>query len=191
MWNHNFIDMLFDQDTAVIIKQVPIIQAEDDDILCWKLTPTGKFNTKSAYKLCLQVMGEEGEPQPRALADNTKELLKQVWKAKDIAPRIQTFAWRLIRKALPTRKRASKHSKYISTRCARCGLEDDEMHILFTCLFARAAWFAKPWYIRSDLLIQNSDSLASIIMSFASSDHPYATLSNNFYIHVVLMESKE
>ena len=141
-------------------------------------------NREIQHKKCIQTLstGDEGrgEPQPRALADNTKELLKQVWKAKDIAPRIQTFAWRLIRKALPTGKRAGKHSKYISTRCARCGLEEDDMHILFTCPFARAAWFAKPWYIRSDLLIQNSDSLASIIMSFASSDHPYATLSNIF-----------
>jgi hypothetical protein len=59
-------------------------------------------------------------------------------------------------------------------------LEENDMDILFTCPLARAAWFAKPWYIRSDLLIQNSDFLASTIMSFANSDHPYATLSNIF-----------
>jgi hypothetical protein len=109
-WDDNLIDMLFEHNIADIMKQVPIIQMEDDDILCWILTPTRKFNTKSVHKLCPQVRREEAEPQPRALANNTRDLLKRVWKAKDIAPRIQTFAWRLIRKALPTGKRAGKHS---------------------------------------------------------------------------------
>ena len=50
-------------------------------------------------------MPEEGELQPWAMPNETKEHLKQVWKAKDIAPRVQTFAWRLIRRVLPTGKR--------------------------------------------------------------------------------------
>jgi hypothetical protein len=33
-WDDNLIDMLFEHNTADIMKQVPIIQAEDDDILC-------------------------------------------------------------------------------------------------------------------------------------------------------------
>lgn len=130
------IDTLFDPITANIIKQLPIIHDGENDFLCWKLTPTGKFTTKSAYKTCLQIMQEEGEPQPRALPNETKELLKQVWKAKDIAPRVQTFAWRLIRRALPTGKRACMYSKHISRICARCGLEEDERHIFFSCSFA-------------------------------------------------------
>lgn len=96
------------------------------------------------------------------------------------APRIQTFAWRLIRRALPTGERAGKYSKYISTLCARCGLKQDDLHILFNCPFSRAAWFARPWYIRTDLLIQSSNSLTTIILNLANSNHPHATLSNIF-----------
>jgi hypothetical protein len=44
-------------------------------------------------------------------------ILNQVWKNKQMAPRIQTFAWRLLRKALPTGKRASMYSN-ISTNTA-------------------------------------------------------------------------
>lgn len=56
-WNTNLIDTLFDTDIANTIKQVPIIQEEDEDLLCWRPTPTGKL---SAYKTCLQAMQEEG-----------------------------------------------------------------------------------------------------------------------------------
>ncbi|XP_044365064.1 uncharacterized protein [Triticum aestivum] len=126
------------------------------------------------------VMQQEGEPQPRVIADNTKALLKQIWKAKDIAPRVQTFAWRLIRKALPTGKRAGKYSKHIDKECSRCSAEEDEQHIFFTCPYARAAWFAKPWYIRMDNFISNSTSIITIILNLLSSDHPHASLTNIF-----------
>ena len=62
LWNTNLICNLFDHDTAAEIIRTPIIQSGGEDLLCWKLTQTGQFNSKSAYKLCLQVMQQEGEP---------------------------------------------------------------------------------------------------------------------------------
>lgn len=176
----NLIDALFVPETAQVIKQMPIIQSEGEDLLCWKLTPTEKFSSKSAYRLCLQVMQEQGEPQPRTISTDEKLILKQIWKAKDIAPRIQTFAWRLIRRALPTGKRMGKYSKHISKLCARCGVQEDELHILFNCTFARAAWFARPWFIRTDQLLENSNSISIILLNLVNSNHPHATLSNIF-----------
>jgi hypothetical protein len=52
-WNHQFIDTLFQQPMASIIKSTDIIYSQDNDILCWKLTPSGQCNTKSAYRACL------------------------------------------------------------------------------------------------------------------------------------------
>lgn len=125
-------------------------------------------------------MQEQGEQQPRSISTDAKLILKQIWKAKDIAPRIQTFAWRLIRRALPTGKRMGKYSKHISKLCARCGVEEDELHILFNCTFARAAWFARPWFIRIDQLLENSNSISTILLNLVNSNHPHATLSNIF-----------
>lgn len=57
-WNFQLIDMLFQQPMATTIKQTTVIHSPDRDILCWRLTPTGKCNTKTAYRACLQRMQE-------------------------------------------------------------------------------------------------------------------------------------
>ena len=59
-------------------------------------------------------------------------------------------------------------------------MQEDDIHIFFTCPFARVAWFTGPWNMRSDLLVQNSDSLVNIISNLVNSNHPQATLSNIF-----------
>jgi hypothetical protein len=102
--------MLFQQPIASFIKQTPIIQSQDEDILCWKLTPTGKCTTKSAYRACLTILQELGEPAPRQVQQDTIHLLNQIWKNKQITPRVQTFGWRFLRKAMPTGARAGKFS---------------------------------------------------------------------------------
>ena len=90
-----------------------------------------------------------------------------------MAPRVQTFAWRLLRRALPTGKRASKFSKHVSENCARCGNQEDEMHMLFLCPFSKAAWFFSPWYIRTEVLAEHNHSIPQMIMALLHSAHPH------------------
>jgi hypothetical protein len=52
-WNHQLIDSLFLPRTAKIIKNTTILQIDQPNILCWKLTLNGKCNYKSAYTACL------------------------------------------------------------------------------------------------------------------------------------------
>jgi hypothetical protein len=61
-WNIQLIDTLFQRPTADAIKDVKVIPFDEPDILYWKLTPNGKFNTKSAYKTCLQALFDAGSP---------------------------------------------------------------------------------------------------------------------------------
>jgi hypothetical protein len=177
-WNTQFIDTLFQSPMAESIKSTPIIHSTDEDMLCWKLTPTGKCNTKSAYKACLQHLQENGEPKPREVDPSIVQLLKKIWENKQVIPRIQTFGWRFLRKALPTGARAGKYSKHISKLCCRCDLEETDYHLFFTCNYARAAWFSHPWYIRVDMLITNANSLTDIILNLVNMNHPNATLPN-------------
>ena len=93
-WNDQLIDTLFEQPTAQIIKQTPISQ--EQDILCWKLTPNGTCNSKSAYYACLKRLQELGEPLPRQVSPATTHLLAHVWRkgylAKDKNLRLVFFS---------------------------------------------------------------------------------------------------
>uniref|UniRef100_A0A453C5M6 Uncharacterized protein n=1 Tax=Aegilops tauschii subsp. strangulata TaxID=200361 RepID=A0A453C5M6_AEGTS len=77
------------------------------DILCWKLTP-GKCNSKSTCKLCSEQIHAVQANQPRQVNQSTKGIMQQVWKHKFMAPRVKTFARRLLRHALPTGLRAGR-----------------------------------------------------------------------------------
>ena len=90
-----------------------------------------------------------------------------------MAPRIQTFAWRLLRKALPTGKRASKFSKHIKENCSRCGNVEDEMHMLFLCPFSKAAWFCSPWYIKTEFIAIHHSSVPEMIHTLINLRHPH------------------
>jgi hypothetical protein len=135
---------LFAAHTADAILQTPIVNAIGQDILVWKLIPAGECTSKSAYKHCFNNLALPANQRPKSVPTHVVNLLNQVWKQKLMAPRVQTFAWRLLRRALPTGKRASKFSKHIGETCARCGGLEDEMHMLFLCPFSKAAWFSSP-----------------------------------------------
>jgi hypothetical protein len=68
----------------------------------------------------------------------------QIWKNMQIIPRVQTFGRRFLRRAIPTGARAGNYSNHISKLCARCGVEENDTHLFFTCPFSRAAWFNAP-----------------------------------------------
>ena len=105
--------------------------------------------------------------------------MSQVWKQK-MAPRVKTFAWRSLRRAIPTGPRSGRFSSHISSSCARCDIEEDDLHLLFLYNFARAAWFGQPWYIISYILVQNHDYVANIIMALINMNHRHVSISNTF-----------
>jgi hypothetical protein len=146
VWNHELIDMAFQQPLMNTTKKTPIIQSPSNDILSWKLTPSGKSNTKSAYCACLQRLQELEKPVPRQVQPATIQLLNHIWKNKQITPRVQTFGGDFWGELLPTGARACKDSTHISKLYARCGVEENETHLFFACPFPRAAWFNSPWF---------------------------------------------
>ena len=81
------------------IVQTDMIDDDGPDLLCWNLTPNGICSSKSTYKLCLQEIHTNPRDAPSVLSPALKDLLKLVWKQKQLLPRVQTFAWRLLRRA--------------------------------------------------------------------------------------------
>jgi hypothetical protein len=79
---------------------------------------------------------------------------------------------------MPTGARAGKYIKHISKLCCRCGLEEDDVHIFFTCCFSKAAWFSYAWYIRTEVIVYNASSLTQILQTILSLNHPHVNLKN-------------
>jgi hypothetical protein len=177
-WNVNLINSLFSPVVSMSILQTPIIETAGQDILVWKLTPTGQFSPKSAYKHCFNNLQLPPSQRPKIVPPHVIALLDQVWKEKQMAPRIQTFAWRLLRNALSTGKRAGKYSKHISENCPYCGKLEDEMHLFFLCPFAKAAWYSHPWYIKTEFLAQHHYSIPQMIQALLTSHHPQISISS-------------
>jgi hypothetical protein len=75
-------------------------------------------SAKSAYYHCRANLALPANQRPKEVPVQIKNLLLQVWKCKKMVPRVQTFAWRLLRKALPTGKRAGKYSIHINKECS-------------------------------------------------------------------------
>ena len=160
-----------------LVLQNPIINVNGKDIFVWKLAPIGEFSSKSAYKHCFNNLQLPPRQRPKIVPMQVISLLNQVWEDKQMAPRVQTFAWRLLRKALPTGKRAGRYSKHINENCSRCGLLEDEMHMLFLCPFSKAAWFCYPWFIKTESLAENYHSIPDMIRALITSQHPKINLT--------------
>ena len=120
-WNHSLIFSLFQQPLASHIVNTQILDDDGPDLLCWDLTPNGICSSKSAYKLCLQELHSFPRNAPLEIPLELKDFLKFIWKQKNLLPRVQTFAWRLLRRALPTGMRAGRFSIHIAQTCCRCG----------------------------------------------------------------------
>jgi hypothetical protein len=172
------INSLFSPALANSILQTPIIEATGQDILVWKLTPAGLFSPKSAYKHCFNNLQLPPRERPKTVPPHIVALLNQVWNEKQMAPRVQTFAWRLLRGALPTGKRAGKYSKHISETCSRCGKIEDEMHIFFLCPFSKAAWYCFPWFIKTEILANHNSLVPHMIKGLLDSQHLQISVSS-------------
>ena len=115
---------------------------------------------------------------PKQVPHQVINLLKQVWAEKHMIPKVQTFAWRLLRRSLAIGKRAGRFSKHISVSCSRCNLEEDDMHLFFGCHFAKAVWFLQPWFINTDSIQQQHRSIPDILSYLLNSNHPFMSLKN-------------
>lgn len=177
-WNHELIFSLFQQPLASHIVSTDIIDDDTEDLLCWALAPNGICSSKSAYKLCLQGIYAHPRTAPVDVSSDLKDFLKTIWKHKNLLPRVQTFAWRLLSRALPTGMRAGRSSIHISQNYCRCAQQEDDFHLFFLCDFARAAWFSSPWFLRSDILVQGHSTMHSILIHLVTMGHPHASLQN-------------
>lgn len=80
-----------------------------------------------------------------------KKLWNCIWKEGEIPPRIRLFCWKLAQGALPLGSTMHRRLGRGDPMCMLCGqMEETEVHLAFSCPFARSYWFAGPLALRSD-----------------------------------------
>ena len=95
------------------------------NLVSWRLTPSGMFSVKSAYR-CLF-----GAP--------VRAWTSPLWKAP-IPLKIKIFVWQLLRNRLPSGVEVRKRQGPGDGLCPLCGIPETGTHILFTCPAARFLW---------------------------------------------------
>lgn len=148
-WNREAIRVLIGPDaeediitTARKPTQNPVIP----DRLIWKGSKTGSYNTKEGYKLLSEEVGNN-----ITYTQLQQQAWQNIWKWKDIQPRVKVFLWKAVHRGLPTLQELHRRVEAINQDCPRCGQQPETLtHIIFQCPIARATWFASHMALRSE-----------------------------------------
>lgn len=128
-WDEEVLQDLFNARDKELILQVPIPIRGGDDTWFWLMDDKGSFTVKSCYRS----LRGESECQERGFWN-------KLWNLK-LPGKIINFLWRACRNVLPTTSALSKKRIDVPANCSWCHqYEEDAMHTLFNCCFAREVW---------------------------------------------------
>ncbi|CAJ2668017.1 unnamed protein product [Trifolium pratense] len=132
MWEKEKIESLFPMEIASCIINIPLFDMIEEDKLVWYNDIHGQYNVKSGYNMMITSTGrgEEG---------TTQEDWNCIWKVHD-PPKAKHLLWRICKGCLPTRNRLKDRCVLCPLVCPICDCyNEDEMHIIFSCLVSTQA----------------------------------------------------
>ncbi|KAM5569208.1 hypothetical protein ABKV19_016627 [Rosa sericea] len=162
------------------IHAIPLLDDQTADSLIWPFHKSGTYSVRSGYYLAHSNLA----PSTSSKASSSHLVSDKVWKwiwGISSLPKIKLFLWKVVHNFVATK--ANLHYRHLSGSdlCPLCEAFPETIeHILFTCDWARRAWFAHPLgYQVSCALITTVDrwilSLINQKASFASNFHFVST----------------
>lgn len=128
------------------------------DMLLFDPSPSGQYSVKRVYN--------EINEKWRAVPNNCPELWQGIWKKGDIQPRVRLFLWKLVSGALPLAQSIASRIGAVSSTCVICSQgEEDAMHMVFQCQFARACWMSSGFPFRTDQLPGNLKQALLLVLT--------------------------
>ncbi|KAJ1282417.1 hypothetical protein BS78_03G050200 [Paspalum vaginatum] len=159
-WNNELITNVFPPQAAEIIKETPVVPANEPDTLVWKPEKGGQCTTKEAIRYFVdQEQMVLPSYEGRRLTQQANSLLQVIWKSKCIQPNLKTFMWRILRQAIPTGQRVSVIVPEVNNLCKHCTSPKNDLHLFFKCPFSRAVWFTCNYPMRTDSILDEEDGL--------------------------------
>ncbi|XP_026399319.1 uncharacterized protein LOC113295179 [Papaver somniferum] len=125
-WNIDILHQLFSQQIVDEIQKIFLNGNNAEDILIWSPTVTGKFSTKSCYKIL-----SENIPSSSAMHEFP---WRKFWSFSFIPPKIMVFTWKLIYNGLPVNQNIKRFVSQIDPSCTFCKQEEESIeHLFFNC----------------------------------------------------------
>jgi hypothetical protein len=108
-WNVDLITNIFDDQALQAITSINLVNSDQQDILRWISSKIGQCSTKNIYRhLSSQSVVQLPQQGSRIIQPHANQILRRVWKSKELSPLIKTVTWRLIRRALAPAEKSSK-----------------------------------------------------------------------------------
>jgi hypothetical protein len=186
-WNIDLINQFFSPHAAHIISNIDVIPSHEKDILIWVPAPNGLCSAKNAFSF-LNTASQVQLPAQgaRCVSPETMLIMKRIWKLKMCPPVLKTFAWRLIRRALASGKRAGTYSNNISQACSDCNSVEIDAHLFFFYNLPNAVWLSAETPINTSSLPHEDDGiqniLSTIITPQTNDDHLIKILNILWYL---------
>lgn len=138
-WNRDTIQHLLPEYEAQILCRRPSLTGAPDKLI-WLGTKSGEYTAKSGYYAAIDTLLLE---DPSETSFNWK---KNVW-SLDVAPKVKTFSWKLLKQAIPVGTRLVERHIDVDPRC---GQDESIIHLLFQCQFAQKVWLLAPFATEMD-----------------------------------------
>ncbi|XP_078175199.1 uncharacterized protein LOC144568705 [Carex rostrata] len=162
-WNAELLIQIFGHQVClqILTNIQPPRDGAGEDRLVFIDSSTGAFSVKQAYK---------NITSPRHNMQSSK-VWKLVWRKGSILPRIRVFIWKLLHGALPLAKNLASRTSRGDPTCVVCQHDDEDvLHMLFMCPFARACWLRGPLALRTDRLSCDLPSIFTWIFDHSSEE---------------------
>ncbi|XP_074351625.1 uncharacterized protein LOC141690750 [Apium graveolens] len=128
-WDDDVLDDILNERDRELVRQIPLSTRRRDDTWFWLFDDKGKFTVKSCYR---NLRGEAACPDA--------EFWRKLWNLK-LPGKVLNLVWRACRDCLPTTQALALKRVNVPVMCPWCQLcEEDGVHVLFQCSFAREVW---------------------------------------------------
>lgn len=115
------------------ISRVPISTSNIHDERVWAASDDGCFRVRDAYSLALRSQSFASS------SSDSDPLWKKLW-SLHIHPKAKVCLWRASWDILPHGVNLKKKGIGNAISCKRCGLPEDNVHVLLNCSWAKSIW---------------------------------------------------
>lgn len=144
-WDIEKIRLILPQYEQEILSIKPSISNSPDKLVSLG-TKSSTYSTKSGYYFA---SAQEENAEAVGVGGHNR-WYQNVWNLK-VAPKVKTFAWKTLKRALPVGERLVERHIDVDPQCKRCGTSESIIHLLFQCPFAQQVWHDAPLVLGIDV----------------------------------------